>query len=156
MRLVSVIALTILVAVASGGTEVLMEISEKLTACFDQETGTFADGAHDTLLEAHSMIDTADLTGEQELAALKAMNSMVTYNLACLEALQGNSEEALIWLEESVASGYADSEWMLQDEDLSSISDDPEFAELAAAADENHVEHDCGSCHHREGCEDAE
>jgi len=156
MKLISIIALTVFVAAASAGTEVLMEISEKLTACFDQETGTFVDSAYDTLLEAHSMVNAADLTGERELATLKAMNSMVTYNLACLVALQGNSEEALVWLEESVASGYGDPEWMVQDEDLSSLREYPEFAELVTVAEENHVEtvHDCGNCESSGNCAD--
>ncbi len=158
MKLISIITLTVLVGFASAGTEVLMEISEKISGCFDQETGTFADGAHDTLIEAHSMVATADLSGEREVAALEAMNSMVTYNLACLTALQGNSEEALVWLEESIESGYSDSQWMVQDEDLSSLWDNPEFTELVVAADENHVEasHDCGTCASRTNCGDVE
>lgn len=158
MKLISIIALTVFVAVASAGSEVITEITEKITASFDQETGTFADDAYDTLFEAHSLIDSADLTGEHELATLEAMNSMVTYNLACFEALQGNSEEALIWLEESIASGYADSEWMLQDADLATIKGDPRFTELVNAAGENYVEiaHDCGTCESRGNCGDEE
>ncbi len=156
MKLVTILALTVFVSMASAGAEVLTEITEKITVSFDQETGTFVDGAYDTLLEAHSMIGSADLTGEHELAALKAMNSMVTYNLACLVALQGNSEDALVWLEESISSGYGDPEWMAQDEDLSSLREDPKFAELVAAAEENHVEtsHDCGTCESSGNCAD--
>lgn len=156
MKLVTILALTVFVALASAGTEVLEEIAAKFTASFDHETGTFTDGAYDTLIETHSMIEAADLADEREVAALKTMNSLVTYNLACIEALQGNSEEALVWLEESITSGYGDPEWMVQDADLSSLREEPKFAELVAAAEENHVEHDCGNCESSGNCADEE
>lgn len=158
MKLLTIAALAVFATMASAGAEVFTEVTEKITASFNQETGTFTDGAHETLLEAYSMIAAADLTDVHELIALDALNSVVTYNLACLESLSGNNEEALVWLEKAVASGYADSEWMLQDEDLSALKDDPKFIELVSGADENTLEtaHDCSTCQSRGNCEATE
>ena len=158
MKLITIVALMLFAVTASAGSVVLEEISAKIAASFDQETGTFAEGASETLLEAHSLIGAADLTDEHELIVLKSMNSLVTYNLTCLEALSGNNEEALVWLEEAVASGYSDPEWMLQDTDLATLKDNPRFLELVAAATENSLAnaHDCTTCESRGNCDSAE
>ncbi len=49
---------------------------------------------------------------ENELCALDAIECMVMYNLACLEAMNGNTEEAFTWLSGSVDAGYGDPDWM--------------------------------------------
>ncbi len=149
MRIASLLALTLLIGIAAAGMDTLAEISEKVTAAFDQETGTFAEGAYETLLEAHSMIEAAlegDITDENELKALGSMSCMVMYNLACLEALGGNVDEAFNWLEGSIDAGYGDPDWMLEDGDLTSLQEDARFGELVEAAAEN-AEEDCtGPC----------
>jgi len=149
MKTASLLALTLLIGIAAAGMDSLAEISEKVTAAFDQETGTFAQGAHETLLEAHSMIEAAlegDITDENELKALGSMSCMVMYNLACLEALNGNTDEALTWLEGSVGAGYGDPDWMLADEDFAGLRENSRFGELVEAAAEN-SEADCsGPC----------
>lgn len=149
MRIVSLFALALLVGMATAGTDNLAEITEKVTAAFDPETGTFAHGAYETLLEAHSMIGDAsegDVTDENELKVLGAMDCMVMYNLACLEALNGNSEEALTWLEGSIDAGYGDPDWMLADEDLAGLRENVRFGELVEAAAENEEEDCTGPC----------
>lgn len=158
MKLITIVALMLFAGTAAAGVPALEEISAKIGASFDQEAGTFADGAAETLLEAHSLIGATDLTDEHELIVLNSMNSLVTYNLACLEALAGNNEEALVWLEEAVASGYNDPEWLQQDTDLASLKDDPKFLELVEAATENSLEtaHDCTTCPSRGNCGSAE
>ncbi len=155
MKLLTLLTLSIFVALASAGPEVFMEVTGLISSSFNQETGTFADNARETLLEAHTLITEADMSGEQEVLALNSMNSMVTYNLACLEAINGNNEDAFVWLEESVESGYGDAEWMALDDDLAALRDDARFDGLVEAATENFVEpeeHDCGSCDHSETC----
>ncbi len=90
MKTASLLALTLLIAIASAGMDALTEITEKVTAAFDQETGTFAEGAYEILLEAHTMIGVVlegDITDENELKTLSAMDCMVMYNLACLKLL---------------------------------------------------------------------
>ena len=158
MKLFTIVALCIFASTAVAGAEVFEEIAAKIQAAINQETGTFTDGAYDSLIEAHSLIAGADVTDAREVTALASMNSMVTYNLACLDALSGNSEEALAWLEEAVESGYSDASWMLQDEDLSSLREDSRFTEINEIAAMNAVEyaHDCGNCPNRDGCGDVE
>lgn len=149
MKTASLLALALLVGIATAGMETLVEISEKVTAAFDQETGTFAEGAYETLIEAHSMIGTAlegDITDENELKSLSAMDCMVMYNLACLEAIKGNTDEAITWLEGSVDAGYGDPDWMVADEDLASLREDARFADLVEAAEVNHEEACTGPC----------
>ncbi|MCB9899178.1 MAG: tetratricopeptide repeat protein [Planctomycetes bacterium] len=52
------------------------------------------------------------------------------YNLACIAALQGRVDEALVSLRKAVDSGFADVDWMDQDGDLASVRARPEYDEL--------------------------
>ena len=61
----------------------------------------------------------------------------VTYNLACLSAINGDKREALDWLRKSVEAGFDDAEGMSQDADLSSLHGDPEFERLLSAVKRN-------------------
>ncbi|MBV9335035.1 MAG: AraC family ligand binding domain-containing protein [Solirubrobacterales bacterium] len=54
------------------------------------------------------------------------------YNLACLEAVQGNREAALQALRRALALRPEVAEWARDDEDLERLRDDPEFRALAA------------------------
>jgi len=149
MRTAFLFALTLLVALATAQMDIVNEISLKVKASFDQETGTFAEGAFDTLLEAYAMIGATlegDITDENELYGLGVLNCLVTYNLACLEAINGNTEEAFTWLETSIDAGYADADWMREDLDLATLREDARLEELAAAAAENKVEDCSGPC----------
>jgi hypothetical protein len=56
----------------------------------------------------------------------------IHYNLACLEAIQGNPDAALIHLRRSIELRPAAAEWAREDPDLASLRDRPEFEELAA------------------------
>jgi tetratricopeptide (TPR) repeat protein len=56
------------------------------------------------------------------------------YNLACLEALQGNREEALATLREAISAAPKVAEWARDDADFESLRDDPEFIELVSGA----------------------
>ena len=158
MKLFTIVAMSVFAMVAFAGAEAFDEIALKIQASIDPETGTFTDGAHATLLEAHSLISDVRATTDQEIVIIRSMNNMVTYNLACIDALAGNTEEAIAWLQESVDSGYSDSAWMLQDEDLSILREDPRFTEISEIAAMNGVEssHDCGNCPNRGGCGDVE
>ena len=59
------------------------------------------------------------------------------YNLACLEAMRGARPEALLSLREAVVHGFSNTNLLLQDSDLGSLRDDPEFETIVAAAREN-------------------
>jgi adenylate cyclase len=57
-------------------------------------------------------------------------DSAVAYNAACFHALKGDSKTALQHLKDSVGVGSINREWVLQDPDLLSIRETPEFARL--------------------------
>jgi len=149
MRIAALFALLLIVPIATAGAEYMTDITEKITSAFDHETGTFTDAALETLTEAHGMIAEAlagEPADENEIKALYSLDCLVMYNLACLEALSGNTEEAFTWLEGSVDSGYGDPEWMLEDADLASLKEDARFQELVDAAAENEAEACSGPC----------
>jgi tetratricopeptide (TPR) repeat protein len=54
------------------------------------------------------------------------------YNLACLEAVQGDRKAALAALRRAVELRPEAAHWAADDEDLASLRDDPEFRALAA------------------------
>ena len=54
----------------------------------------------------------------------------VWYNLACSHALLGQVDDAFKALSEAVKRGYDNVEWLLNDEDLELIRNDPRFTLL--------------------------
>jgi tetratricopeptide (TPR) repeat protein len=54
----------------------------------------------------------------------------VRYNVACLFALEGQTEKAITCLEEAFQAGFANIEWVEKDPDLDSLRDDPRFQAL--------------------------
>jgi hypothetical protein len=52
------------------------------------------------------------------------------YNLACIAALQGKPDEAMDHLKAAWAVGFADVSWMLEDGDLRSLRERPDFQAL--------------------------
>jgi tetratricopeptide (TPR) repeat protein len=57
-------------------------------------------------------------------------DSVVLYNVACNLSTQGETDEALAYLERAVDNGSVSAAWMRNDEDLSNLRDDPGFAKL--------------------------
>jgi hypothetical protein len=55
------------------------------------------------------------------------------YNLACLEALTGNREQALASLRRALELRAELSHWTREDDDLESLRDDPEFRALTGS-----------------------
>ena len=55
------------------------------------------------------------------------------YNLACIAALTGHSDDAIEDLRSAYAVGFTDSSWMAQDGDLTSVRDRPDFKALLSA-----------------------
>jgi predicted esterase len=64
----------------------------------------------------------------------------VYYNLACCHARSGESQQALEALEEAIAVGWDDAQWMQQDTDLVSLRTDPRFVKLLRSAARCHNE----------------
>ena len=67
---------------------------------------------------------------DRRLCELCPDESEVWYNLACSLALAGDREEALDTLEKAVCKGYSDAGWMLSDDDLEGLRNDPRFKKL--------------------------
>lgn len=60
-----------------------------------------------------------------------------SYNIACGFALQGNRDAAFQWLEKAKANNFELQNYLFNDEDLSSLHDDPRFDALAKEVDAN-------------------
>jgi tetratricopeptide (TPR) repeat protein len=54
-------------------------------------------------------------------------DSLIMYNLACFNALVGNRDEALGWLDKAVAGGFHAPEKIAEDSDLGSLREDPRY-----------------------------
>lgn len=69
---------------------------------------------------------------KMDLKAVKLMplNPTSHYNLACSQALKGQTLKAIESLKKSIALGYDDLEWMLQDDDLISLHGHIKFEAL--------------------------
>jgi tetratricopeptide (TPR) repeat protein len=59
-------------------------------------------------------------------------SASLLYNLACLEAIQGQSEPALAALRKAIELTPEAAQWAQGDEDFESLREDPEFRALAA------------------------
>ncbi|MCD4848357.1 MAG: hypothetical protein K8R76_09210 [Candidatus Aegiribacteria sp.] len=140
MKLLSAAAMIMFAVIGTVQAYTVDEINEQMNASFNRETGTFAEGAYEILIEAHSMIEETFQEEASDLVALKAieiLDYLVKYNLACFEALEGNIEEAFTWLQGAVDAGFGDPAWIEQDEDLTSLRDDPRFQGILDTAGEN-------------------
>ena len=58
-------------------------------------------------------------------------DSLMLYNGACLYAQLGEKKKAVATLRDAIAAGVTNFQWMMNDPDLYSLHDDPEFMELA-------------------------
>ena len=58
-------------------------------------------------------------------------DSLMFYNGACLYAQLGEKKKAITTLRDAIAAGVTNFQWMMNDPDLYSLHDDPEFIELA-------------------------
>jgi hypothetical protein len=89
---------------------------------------------HRAVVTANAMIDASENTAAQ--AVLEAANALfaddfiIEYNLACVAALLGNTEAAVIHLEHAVAHGYNKVNHLEQDADLASIMGDARVVAL--------------------------
>ncbi len=62
--------------------------------------------------------------------AIDPEDAGVSYNAACLFALEGEKDRAMHCLEDAVEGGFWHKEWAEKDPDLDSMRDDPRFVEL--------------------------
>ena len=127
--------------------------------------GTFDTDARENLLEAHDILleltASLDELSVEEQIAVNSLESLAMYNLACLDAIDGDIDGSLEWLEGAVDAGYTDAEWMAEDPDLEPLHGDPRFEALLeeAYAVEEELElywgetsHSCEGCDGESGC----
>jgi tetratricopeptide (TPR) repeat protein len=69
----------------------------------------------------------------QEVLGEYPGNALVLYNIACLQNLLGQTDEALATLKTSTDSWAPYKEYAAKDEDFDSLRDDPRFQEIIAA-----------------------
>ncbi len=62
--------------------------------------------------------------------SLDPEDGMLLYNLACIHALAGDPDDALDCLEQAVAAGLTEKDWILNDGDLQSLHETPRFRTL--------------------------
>ncbi|MFO7588719.1 MAG: tetratricopeptide repeat protein [Gemmatimonadota bacterium] len=69
----------------------------------------------------------------EKAIAIDPKDASVRYNVACLFALEGETDRAIELLEQAFASGFGQRDWVRQDPDLASLRGDPRFESLVAA-----------------------
>jgi tetratricopeptide (TPR) repeat protein len=70
----------------------------------------------------------------QQAYAVAPDCAITLYNLACFNALLGNRDEALTWLERAVQGGFYAPGKIADDSDLDSLRSDPRYGEIQAQA----------------------
>ena len=69
---------------------------------------------------------------DKRLVELLPDDPIIHYNLACSLSLTDDRDAALVELQKAIQCGYSDYTYMLEDEDLESVRNDPRFFELMA------------------------
>jgi predicted Zn-dependent protease len=72
------------------------------------------------------------LQADRDMVSLQPTSPLAWYNLACSLSLTGQVNDAFQALEKAVALGYADAEWMQEDDDFAPIRSDPRFGRILA------------------------
>ena len=72
------------------------------------------------------------LQADRAMVKLQPSSSLAWYNLACSLSLTGQPDEAFAALDKAIGLGYADADWMIEDEDFAPIRGDPRFARVLA------------------------
>jgi tetratricopeptide (TPR) repeat protein len=73
---------------------------------------------------------TEGLYVDERLARLEPGNPLVFYNLACSYSLTAEFDRAIFALNQAIALGYRDFQWLAKDPDLKKLRAHPNFLEL--------------------------
>ena len=82
-----------------------------------------------------SSLAEADKPEEAKLEVNKALelspnDTLMLYNVACLQSRLGDNNKSLEYLKKAIANGYANYDWLKRDPDLNNIRSEPEYIEL--------------------------
>jgi len=61
---------------------------------------------------------------------LSPNDTLMLYNVACLNSRLGDKNKSLEYLKKAIANGYANYDWLKRDPDLNNIRSEPEYIEL--------------------------
>lgn len=81
----------------------------------------------------------------QQAHAAEYKPSTAAYNIACAEALRGNTESGLAWVDRAIENGYSNEEKLRNDPDLTLLRRDPRFEALVVKANELEMRGCCDS-----------
>jgi hypothetical protein len=95
------------------------------------------EGDNYDLDQAKEMLVLQDEVAQEHLTPAHRANPL--YNLACVEALRNNVDEALSYLQEAINNGWDDFEHTRNDEDLSNLRSNPSFQALVGLIPDNSV-----------------
>lgn len=117
-------------AVQAGKFDVATTAFRKLTASNPQD----ADAWHmlGYSLHAAGKLDEA-LPIHLKAAEFPATAAAASYNVACVHALKGHTDDAITWLDKAVARGFGDADLLAKDTDLASVRTDARFVKLQEA-----------------------
>jgi serine/threonine protein kinase/Tfp pilus assembly protein PilF len=73
---------------------------------------------------------TRSLEWADKALAMEPNDSGLLYNVSCVYALAGQTEEAITFLERAVRNGFAHKDWMIHDSDLNVLQGTPRFQDL--------------------------
>ena len=109
------------------GQEFLVEFYAAWIRRMPEDVGVLAELGHAlTRLGRHE----EGLAIDRRLVRLVPDDPITHYNLACSYALLQHCDEALDALERSIDLGYEDADFLLGDEDLTSVREEPRFQSL--------------------------
>ena len=104
-------------------------------AMAEEDFATAAARAQDAYTAAYGAKDwKAAVVASRQLVELFPGNGLAWYNMACVEALGGEPEAALISLEKAVKNGFHEADHIVEDTDLETLRDTARFKELVAEA----------------------
>lgn len=117
-------------AVQAGKFDVATTAFRKLTATNPQD----ADAWHmlGYSLHAAGKLDEA-LPVHLKAAEFASTAAAASYNVACVHALKGQTDDAITWLDKAVARGFGDADLLAKDTDLASVRKDARFVKLQEA-----------------------
>ena len=84
--------------------------------------------------QIYTLLDRKDYNQAEQIlrkwAASFPLDYAAPYDLACVHALRGQTEEAFAHLKNAVQSGFRDTEHIQKDNDLASLREDPRFRQI--------------------------
>lgn len=110
------------------------EANRRFLECIEKHVDLHPDDGRGLAFGAYALAEAGQIDRARDWAA-RALEAgkdepAITYNVACLHALLGESEEAIKFLERAVEHGYGHRGWLENDSDLVALREHPRFRAL--------------------------